>query len=310
MTARGRIRVGTASWADPEFVRCWYPPGLRAADRLRWYAEHFDLVEVNTAFYGVPTQADARRWVRETPHGFTFDVKLHRLLSRHPATVEALPRSAPATVSGTRGQVVLTDELEDWLLSAFLEALAPLAESGRMGALLLQLAPSFGPHPGALDALEPLARRVRAAGHRLAVEFRHARWAAEPERSEVSARLRSWGAAWVGVDAPPADPKHPNIFPRLDEPTSPLLAYLRLHGRDAHAYLTGKTVAERFHYLYSAAEIEEVKTRVEGLAAGAEEVHVLFNNNARDFAPQNALDLLRILGQQPRGPAVEQGELF
>lgn len=306
------IRIGTASWADPEFVRDWYPPGLRAADRLRWYAERFDLVEVNTTFYGVPTRADAQRWIRETPAGFTFDVKLHRLLSRHAAGAESLPRNAPVGAArGPRGRVTLTPELEAWLAQSFVAALEPLVEAGKMGALLLQLTPSFAPHPEALEAIEPLVRQLRAAGHRVAVELRHAGWAREPQRAEVRAALRRWGAAWVGVDAPKSDGRHPNIFPALDEVTSPELAYLRLHGRDAHAYLTGKTVAERFFYHYSAPELAEVKARAERLAEDAQEVHVIFNNNARDFAPKNALELLHILGQAKAVAAPEeQPDLF
>jgi uncharacterized protein YecE (DUF72 family) len=43
-----KILVGTASWSDPGFVERWYPKGMRAADRLPWYAEHFEIVEVNS----------------------------------------------------------------------------------------------------------------------------------------------------------------------------------------------------------------------------------------------------------------------
>lgn len=306
------LRVGTASWADPEFVRDWYPAGLRAADRLRWYAERFDLVEVNTTFYGVPTERDALRWVRETPPGFTFDVKLHRLLSRHAAGPESLPRQAPLEgARGPRGRVLLTETLEQWLIDAFVRALAPVVEAGKMGALLLQLSPSFAPHPEALASLEALAGQVRAAGHRLAVELRHVGWSREPWRSEVRSALQAWSAAWVGVDAPASDGRHPTIFPRLDEVTTPQLAYLRLHGRDAHAYLTGRTVAERFHYLYDAAELAEVRDRALDLASQAREVHVIFNNNSRDFAPRNALELLCLLGQErPSAPVEEQPDLF
>ena len=77
-----KIRVGTASWTDPGFVARWYPKKLRAADRLAWYAEHFNLVEVNSSFYAVPARAQVKKWCEQTPDGFVFDVKLHRLLSR------------------------------------------------------------------------------------------------------------------------------------------------------------------------------------------------------------------------------------
>jgi len=82
--------------------------------------------------------------------------------------------------------------------------------------------------------------------------------------------------------------------PDLNEVTAPGLAYLRLHGRDAKAYLTGKTVAARFNYDYSDQEIAEVAARSKGLAQEAKEVHVVFNNNALDYAP---LRLRTALGQ-------------
>ena len=85
------IVVGTSSWADPGFVEKWYPTGLPARDRLGWYAERFEGVEVNSTFYAIPGRATVERWVAVTPAGFTFDVKLHRLLSRHAAPLESLP---------------------------------------------------------------------------------------------------------------------------------------------------------------------------------------------------------------------------
>ena len=74
------IAVGTSSWADPGFVEEWYPPGLPARDRLAYYAERFDAVEVNATFYAVPDAKTVERWVGQTHDGFTFDVKLHRRL--------------------------------------------------------------------------------------------------------------------------------------------------------------------------------------------------------------------------------------
>ena len=79
----GKILTGTASWTDPGFVAHWYPPDLAAKDRLRWYADHFNLVEVNSTFFRVPDPTAVRSWCEQTPPGFIFDVKLHRFLSRH-----------------------------------------------------------------------------------------------------------------------------------------------------------------------------------------------------------------------------------
>src|SRR5688500_5174533 len=112
-----RILVGTSSWADPGFIEDWYPRGMAARDRLAWYAERFEAVEVNASFYAVPEESTVRRWAEVTPDGFTFDYKLHRLLSRHSAQLESLPpgvRDAARTTP--RGRVVLEPGIERALL--------------------------------------------------------------------------------------------------------------------------------------------------------------------------------------------------
>jgi uncharacterized protein YecE (DUF72 family) len=98
----GLIRVGTASWTDPGFIADWYPADLPASERLRYYAERFNLVEVNSSFYAVPARKVVERWCEQTPDGFTFDVKLHRLLSRHSTSLSqaGLPPLARAQCQG------------------------------------------------------------------------------------------------------------------------------------------------------------------------------------------------------------------
>src|SRR3954468_5412248 len=108
----GRGVVGTSSWAGPGFVEEWYPPGLPPRDRLAWYAERFDAVEVNSTFYAVPTPRALGRWAGQTPADFTFDVKLHRLLSRHSADLKSLPpKCRDAATTNARGRVDLTPRL-------------------------------------------------------------------------------------------------------------------------------------------------------------------------------------------------------
>src|SRR3712207_4072810 len=118
----GRIVVGTSSWADPGFVEEWYPPGLPARDRLAWYAERFDAVEVNSTFYAVPDLRTVTRWVEQTPEDFTFDLKLHRLLSRHAADLKSLPPAVrELATTNDRGRVELTPKLEAAMLDAIEE---------------------------------------------------------------------------------------------------------------------------------------------------------------------------------------------
>ena len=87
----GRILVGTSSWADPGFVKEWYPRGMVAKERLPWYAERFPAVELNSSFYAIPDRNTVHGWVEATPADFVFDVKVHRALSRHSAPLDSLP---------------------------------------------------------------------------------------------------------------------------------------------------------------------------------------------------------------------------
>lgn len=308
----GQVRVGVSSWSDPEFIRAgWYPPGLPPGCRLDFYAGRFDLVELNSSFYALPQPQQAQRWVEQTPPGFVMDVKCHRLLSRHATRPDALPPDLRENVETTdRGNVILSPDLEREVAAALLAAVAPLEAAGKLGALLLQLPPSFSPHAADLSALEPLLNQLRKTGagnppRRVVVELRHRGWLAGARREQTTAFLAEQGVTLAGVDGPPEDHeggKHPTIMPAVDVITEPRLAYLRLHGRDATAYLTGKSVAERFKYDYSDAELDEVARRVEALTNQTDEVHVLFNNNHADFAPRAAERFRKRLGQEVNPP--------
>src|SRR3954462_12527023 len=168
----GRILVGTSSWADPGFVEDWYPRGMAARDRLAWYAQRFEYVEVNSSFYAIPAQKTVARWAEITPKEFTFDVKLHRLLSRHSAGLDSLlPELRPEAKTDERGRVLLTPQLQDALIGATFEAVEPLAGAGKLGPFPLQLTPAFSPAKHKLDELESLAEGLRTPG--LAIELRN-----------------------------------------------------------------------------------------------------------------------------------------
>ena len=306
-TTSGRILVGTASWSDPGFVEFWYPKGMPATDRLPWYAQHFEMVEVNSTFYSVPDPRMVERWVHSTPDDFVFDVKLHQLLSRHSTAVMLLPTALQRRAEvDAKGKVVLTPKIEEAVAREVLRAVEMLRGAGKMGALLLQLSPAFSPRKHQLAELTPLIQLL--GEHQLAIEFRNRNWAEGDHLQEMLEFLRAHSAALVSVDTPAKE--HFTIMPtELDEITNPELAYLRLHGRDAHAYPTGKTVATRFNYQYSDKEIDEVAKRSKKLAKQAPTVHIVFNNNTNDYAPHAALKLRAALKQITEAPQRDP-ELF
>ena len=295
----GQLLIGTSSWADPGFVEEWYPPGMPARERLGWYAQRFQAVEVNSTFYAVPDTGTVARWAQVTPDDFTFDVKLHRLLSRHSADLKSLPPALrdDAQTSG-RGRVVLTPRIEAALADAVLEAVEPLVHAGKFGAFLLQLTPAFSPYENDLGELDGLIERLRP--HTVAIELRNRGWVKDKRIEQTLGWYEDHGAAWVAVDAPPGD--HHTIMPALDAVTHDGLAYMRMHGRNTEGYLKGKSVAERFDWDYSEDELKEIKGRVDSMAEQAGDVHAMFNNNRGADAPSAAQRFRDLVGQTDGAP--------
>jgi len=288
-------------------VERWYPKKMPAGERLNWYAQHFDLVEVNSTFYSVPETRMVERWCAATPAEFTFDVKLHQLFSFHSTKAKLLPPELQRRAeTDAKGNAKSTPDLQQALLKTFLLPMSIIHNAGKLGVLLLQLSPAFSPRKHQLSELEPLIEMLR--GYNLAIEFRNRNWAVGDQLESTIDFVRKRGAILVNVDAPASD--HFTVMPSdMDEVTSRKAAYLRLHGRNAKAYVTGKTVAARFDYDYSDKEIAEVADRSRKLVQDAREVHVIFNNNNLDYAPRAALRLRKALGEIVRTPA-ETMELF
>lgn len=264
------VRLGTCSWADEGLLRTWYPRGVSTAEkRLRYYAERFDTVEVDSPYYALPDPAVTARWAQRTPDDFVFHVKASAAMTWH----EGDP----------------TDEA----FRQFRGAMEPLELSGKLRGVLLQYHPRFRKSP---EALADLAR----APDRLAplvplVEFRHRSWMADDERADTLAFLERHGLAYVSVDSPLT--RASNVSPRVAAGTHPV-AYIRFHGRNAQTWnVRGGSAADRFDWMYATEELAEWVEPIRRLATDAEEVYALFNNNRDDFAPRSAAILRGLLDE-------------
>jgi len=177
---------------------------------------------------------------------------------------------------------------------AFREALAPLEASGKMRGVLLQYHPRFVKSRQALDELAA----VRALLDPLVplIEFRHRSWLTEEERADTLAFLERHGLAYVSADSPRT--RASNVIPPIGAATHPV-AYVRFHGRNWKTWnIRGaRSSAERFDWLYSAEELQEWVEPLGGLAAEAEEVYAMFNNNRADYAPRSATTLRGLLDE-------------
>jgi uncharacterized protein YecE (DUF72 family) len=278
------IRVGTCSWADESLSKLWYPKGIRTAEeRLRYYAERFDTVELDASYYRLPDEEQASRWVERTPPGFLFHVKAFGMMTRHPVRIEQLPPDLrDAAAADERGRVDRPSrELRAEVFARFHAGLEPLREAGKLGGILLQFPSYVVPKPASYEYIAWAKEQLR--GDEALVEFRHRAWFDGDQAAETLSFLEELGAGHVVVDAPKTDAL--NLIPTVLARTSPTV-YVRFHGRNADTWnVRGKSAAQRFDYLYSDEELEEWVEPLRELAEGAEQAYAVFNNNGRSPAP-------------------------
>jgi len=293
---RGVIRVGTCSWTDRTMVAAWYPPTAKsAADRLRYYAERYDTVEVDSSFYGLPSERNSVLWAERTPPGFTFHIKAFAMLTRHGVKPGQLPvglRSVHDLELDRYGRIIhpparLREEVFAW----FISALGPLRDAGKLGVILMQFPPYFAANAANCAYIAHAASLL--APDRVAVEFRHSSWVSPEELDRTLDLLESLGLTYVGVDEPRLDSA--GVLPPLTAATSDI-GYVRFHGRNAatwHARVG--SAAERFKYDYSESELAEWVEPLRQLASETAVTYAMFNNCYGDYAPRNARQLSSLL---------------
>jgi uncharacterized protein YecE (DUF72 family) len=266
-----RVRVGVCSWADQGLLERWYPRPVRTAEaRLRYYAERFDVVEVDSPFYHLPAPETAARWAERTPEGFVFHAKASKEMTGHEET-DSLERS----------------------FAQFRESLGRLEACGKLRGVLLQYHPRVKKTPEALAMLASVAPLLDPLVP--LIEFRHRSWMTEDERAHTLSFLERHGLAYVSVDSPRT--RASNVLPRVAAATHEV-AYVRFHGRNWKTWnKKTKTSGERFDWLYEREDLEEWVEPVARFAEEGREVYAMFNNNRHDYAPRSAQVLRGLLDE-------------
>jgi uncharacterized protein YecE (DUF72 family) len=287
------ILVGTASWTDKTLIDSgWYPPGADTPDRrLRFYAQQFPLVEVDSAYYALPAERTAALWADRTPGGFTFNIKAFSLFTQHPTRVAALPRDLREAVGDRGKETIYLRDLDSSITQQawdrFRAALEPLRQAGKLGAILLQFPPWFVISREHKEYIVSCARQ--AEPDRVCVEFRNQTWLSERNREETLEFLSAHKLPYVSVDMPQG---YRNSMPPVLAATAEL-AVVRLHGHSEK--WESRDIHERFGYRYRPEELAEWAPRIKGLAEHADTTHVLFNNCYSDYAQTNARQLADLL---------------
>jgi len=294
-TRAGEIRIGTSGWNYPTGTGTWngvfYPPRARARtrgaakfDELAYYAEHFDTVEINSSFYGVPTAETTRGWARRTPKQFEFSLKLFQKFT-HPEMFHKASGQDPWDL----GQKDVDE---------FKRALDPLASAEKLGALLAQFPASFKNEPDSRGYLEWLLEQFNA--YRVAVELRHRSWSDNP--LDTLSLLEAANAAWTQID----EPKFRLSIRQDLKPNVRSFYYLRLHGRNAAQWWKHEKSEDRYNYLYSAEELEPFAEAAEVASQRVRKAYLYTNNHFSAKSVANAAVLKHKLGQPLPGEYPEE----
>lgn len=286
------ITIGLAGWGDQEKL---YRTAEANRNKLAAYGELFKTVEVDSSFYAVQPVRNMVKWAADTPGDFTFVVKAYQGMTGH-----------------TRGRIPYPDEAA--MFRAFRESLRPVAEADKLAAVLFQYPPWF-------DCTRENVRILREAKARMAgipcmLEFRHRSWFEPDMRERTLAFMRGEGWIHTVCDEPQVGA---GSIPIVEEATDGRLTLVRFHGRNADGWQSGGQPnwrEVRYLYRYSEDELAEWAERLLRLERMSERVIVIFNNNSGGDAPDNARQLMRLLGQpvplipEPEAPKVEQISLF
>jgi uncharacterized protein YecE (DUF72 family) len=265
------IRFGTAGWQYKDWEGIVYPkPRPRGFDQLSYLASFFDVCEINSSFYGPPRPSVSRGWVARVADypEFRFTAKLWQGFTHE--------RNATAN-----------DE------KLFKDGIQPLAEAGRLGAVLLQFPWSFRNEAENRAYLRRLVDRL--GEYPLVLEVRHSSWI-EPQVLDTLAEL---GVGLCNIDQP--------LFHRSVKPSAHAtsgIGYVRLHGRNYKEWFSPTAdVRQRYDFLYSLEELEPWVSRIRKVSSETRDTYVVTNNHNLGKATVNAFELQALFGKFIRPPA-------
>src|ERR1700689_2698195 len=272
MESASRIRIGTAGWSYQDWDGILFPPEVtrKKIHPVEFLARFFDVIEINTSFYGHIRPELGRLWSRKAAAvnpGFLFTAKLHRSFTHSPLAVME-PTSAASIRPNDKDERLAREGLDS------------LAAEGRLGALLIQFPVSFKNTSLNREYLELLLRQF--IEYPRVVEVRDSSW----DNAETLAAFAHQNVGFCNLDQPLLG----GSLAPTEHVTAPI-AYVRLHGRNYDQWFDSDNRNDRYNYLYNERELEGWKERIENVAEKAQTTYVITNNHFESKAGVNALEL-------------------
>ena len=194
-----KLYIGTSGWVYPHWKGIFYPKGLSAKNRLRYFSQQFKTVEVNYSFYHLPRSKTYQNWYKQTPKDFLFSVKASRFITH----IKRLKN--------------VSDSWEKFFNNA-------LYLKEKLGLVLFQFPSSFRATDENITRLEGFLNVITAdfkelshTSPRYSFEFRDRSWIT----NRIYTLFRKYNIAWVIADSP--------FYPKSEVVTADFV-YLRMHG--------------------------------------------------------------------------------
>ena len=248
---------------------------------------------MNSTFYGQPRAEVTRAWAERTPPGFEFSVKLFQKFTHPRMFRERVVRGLPEDARKDAAAIDSLSRSNQADLDEFRRGIAPLAERGRLGALLAQFPPSFKDDEPSRAQLERLLRAF--GGYPVAVELRHNSWS--DRIGETLDLLNAFGAAWVQID----EPKFKFSIRQNYLPNVQGFYYLRLHGRNVKQWWRHDRSEDRYDYLYTADELKEFAETADAARRLVKKLYLYTNNHFSAKSVANAAMIKDQLGEPLEG---------
>jgi len=253
------LLLGTSGYSYSDWIGPFYPERLGKSEQLSFYSKFFNTVEINFTYYKIPNPHIFEAMARKVPDGFIFSVKMHNSMTH--------TRDCPK---------------DDY--RRYIDALAPLKDSGKLGALLMQFPWGFKFSASNMDYLGDL--REKFGDMELCAEFRHNSWLA----AEVFDFCRSHDLGFCNVD----QPRLKTLLDPTDINTTDS-GYIRFHGRNAANWWKPAEAYMRYDHMYSQDELLPWLPRIKKLSSSTKKTYIYFNNHYKAQAVRSANLLQNLL---------------
>lgn len=261
------ILIGTSGYDHPELKGSFYPENLPRKSFLEYYSTKFNALEINSTFYGMPTQERMLNFYNRSQGRVKFSIKLTR---------------------------TMTHEIDrQWMSQAeeFKTALKPLVQKDALAVVLIQFPESFGYTPESRRYLAALLKELSPLS--CVVEFRNSSWI----RTSVFEGLAERNTGIVYCDMPQCATPFQNST-QLKTPFIGTNAYIRMHGRNENGWYA-KTIpgeeTKRYDYEYSIEELKSFIPIIKNAQSEGRLVQLYFNNHPKGIGFKNALQLMELI---------------